>query len=91
MSRLVSHLSFTDPHQHDGEKDHKGPPDFSGNASTKIDEIGEDNDDDVDDDEDLPSRGKRGRDGKLKPPPDMHVAGVCPDYIIIARHLAHHF
>lgn len=67
----------TDPNQHDGEKDHKGPADFSGNNNPKLDDIGDDNDDDGDEDDEVPSRNKRGRDGKLKPPPDMHVGGVC--------------
>lgn len=66
----------TDPDQHDGEKDSKGPADFSGNVNPKVDDIGDENDDDGDDDEDVPSRNKRGRDGKLKPPSDMHVGGV---------------
>ncbi|KAF9522359.1 hypothetical protein CPB83DRAFT_777192 [Crepidotus variabilis] len=56
--------------RHDGEKDTRGPPDFSGNANTKLEDLGDDNDEDEDDD--VPR--KRGRDGKLKP--DMHGSGV---------------
>ena len=74
----------TDFDQHDGEKDHKGPADFSGNANPKVDEIGDENDDDGDDDDEVPSRNKRGRDGKLKPPQDMHVAGVCLPFYCVA-------
>ncbi|KAF8055296.1 MADS-box transcription factor [Lyophyllum atratum] len=56
---------------HDGEKDTRGPSDFSGNASgTKIDDAGEAEEDDVDEDVDdvlPPIRGsKRRGDGHLK-------------------------
>lgn len=61
--------------QHDGEKDHRGPADFSGNA-TKADDIGDDNEDEVEEDDDVPSRTKRGRDGKLKPSSGMSGAAV---------------
>lgn len=36
----------------DGEKDVRGPNDFSGNAGSKIDDVGEGDDDDGDDDDD---------------------------------------
>ena len=68
-------------HQHDGEKDTRGPQDFSGNANTKLDDMGDGDDDDQDDDDDLPSRSvkKRGLDGKLKPSQDLaNVRGVTP-------------
>ena len=63
-------------HQHDGEKDTRGPQDFSGNANTKLDD---DDGDDDDDNDDLQSRSvkKRGLDGKLKSPQDLaNVRGV---------------
>ena len=71
MKLLHSYISRSDPltsQQHDGEKDTRGPPDFSANSSSKL----EDGDDDEgDEDEDLPARRKRMQDGKLKPPPDI--------------------
>jgi len=35
------------PDQHDGEKDHQGPADFSGNTNQNLDDIGDDNDDNL--------------------------------------------
>ncbi|KAJ7346543.1 hypothetical protein DFH08DRAFT_868535 [Mycena albidolilacea] len=52
------HISF------DGEKDTRGPSDFSGNAAAKLDDPADGDDDDQDDDEDLPPIGtKRRSDG----------------------------
>ncbi|KAF8953848.1 hypothetical protein BDZ97DRAFT_1870222 [Flammula alnicola] len=62
--------------RHDGEKDTRGPPDFSGNSNSKLDDIAGDDDEDVDDDDDVPVRSKRRHDGKLKPPPDMVTGGM---------------
>ncbi|PPQ85733.1 hypothetical protein CVT24_002059, partial [Panaeolus cyanescens] len=50
---------------HDGEKDTRGPADFSGNASSKLNDDEED-DEDVDDEDDGHRGGKRSRGGKLK-------------------------
>lgn len=68
--RLSSHSTLINGHQHDGEKDTRGPQDFSGNNSSKLDDGGDGDGDDDDDDDDIPSR-KRRHDGKLKPPADM--------------------
>jgi hypothetical protein len=72
--------------QHDGEKDTRGPQDFSGSANAKLDDIGDVDDDDQDDDDDLPSRSlkKRGLDGKLKPTQDLtNVRGVTARFLLI--------
>ncbi|CAA7268949.1 unnamed protein product [Cyclocybe aegerita] len=64
---------------HDGEKDTRGPNDFSGNANSKAADMGDGDDDDVDDDDDMAPRTlKRPRDEKLKPPLDMVTSGVRP-------------
>ncbi|KAF9474896.1 hypothetical protein BDN70DRAFT_814954, partial [Pholiota conissans] len=57
--------------RHDGEKDTRGPTDFSGNAASKIDDIGGEEDEDGDEDEDVPSRTKRTHSGKLKHATDL--------------------
>ncbi|KAF8194513.1 MADS-box transcription factor [Pholiota molesta] len=62
--------------RHDGEKDTRGPSDFSGNTASKLDDIGGEDDEDVDEDEDAPSRSKRRHDGKLKHAPDMVTGGM---------------
>ncbi|KAF8878376.1 hypothetical protein CPB84DRAFT_1688348 [Gymnopilus junonius] len=62
--------------RHDGEKDTRGPQDFSNASASKLDDIGDGDDDDGDDDDDLPARNKRRHDGKLKPPPDMVTSNV---------------
>lgn len=66
--QMPAHHSLS---QYEGEKDTRGPADFSGNAASKLDENGEGDDDDVDDEDQdvVPSRagaGKRRSDGKLK-------------------------
>ncbi|KAL0959417.1 hypothetical protein HGRIS_014663 [Hohenbuehelia grisea] len=56
--------------RYDGEKDTRGPSDFSGNIVSKHDDIGDGDDDDGDDDEHQDVRhvgSKRRGDGKLKP------------------------
>ncbi|TFK21671.1 SRF-like protein [Coprinopsis marcescibilis] len=61
--------------RHDGERDTKGPADFSGGGTTKIEDTGDGDDDDGEDDDDgLQRTGKRSRGGegsKLKLPSDM--------------------
>ncbi|KAF9077436.1 hypothetical protein BDP27DRAFT_610120 [Rhodocollybia butyracea] len=53
---------------HDGEKDTRGPADFSGIPNVKFEEYGEGGDDDeVDEDEDVPRGVKRHHDGYIKP------------------------
>ncbi|KAJ7218133.1 hypothetical protein GGX14DRAFT_333137, partial [Mycena pura] len=48
----------------DGEKDTRGPPDFSGNATTKLDDPADADDDDQEDEEEIiSSLGKRRGDG----------------------------
>ncbi|TFK61290.1 SRF-like protein [Pluteus cervinus] len=66
--------------RYDGEKDTRGPQDFSGNAPNKLEDIGEGDDDDGDDDDDsMGGRQKRRLDGKLKPPSDLSIStDVCP-------------
>ena len=73
-------------HQHDGEKDTRGPQDFSGSANTKLDDG---DDDDADEDEDLSrSVKKRGLDGKLKSPQDLaNVRGVTASKSYQSSHL----
>ncbi|KDQ32547.1 hypothetical protein PLEOSDRAFT_1033113 [Pleurotus ostreatus PC15] len=56
--------------RYEGEKDTRGPNDFSGNAGTRADDNVDGEDDDVDDDDtqDMGGRGaKRRGDGKVKP------------------------
>ncbi|KAF9494273.1 SRF-like protein [Pleurotus eryngii] len=56
--------------RYEGEKDTRGPNDFSGNAGARADDNGDGEDDDVDDDDtqDMGRRGaKRRGDGKVKP------------------------
>ncbi|KAL4257724.1 MEF2 family protein [Pleurotus pulmonarius] len=56
--------------RYEGEKDTRGPNDFSGNAGARADDNGDGDDDDVDDDDtqDMSGRGaKRRGDGKVKP------------------------
>jgi hypothetical protein len=69
-------------HQHDGEKDTRGPSDFSGNTNAKLDDLVDGDEEDQDDEDDLPSRSvrKRGPDGKLKPDMVNTVRGfTAPD------------
>ncbi|PFH46659.1 hypothetical protein AMATHDRAFT_43465 [Amanita thiersii Skay4041] len=55
--------------RYEGEKDTRGPVDFSGNANKQFDDTGDGDDDDVDDDDnDAVTRGgPKRRDAKLKP------------------------
>ncbi|KAJ7262249.1 hypothetical protein B0H12DRAFT_1104979 [Mycena haematopus] len=56
------HMAF------DGERDTRGPSDFSGNATTKLEDPGDGDDDDQDDeDEVLPSLGSKRRSDGSKP------------------------
>ncbi|KAF7321322.1 Protein phosphatase [Mycena kentingensis (nom. inval.)] len=65
-AQIRRHLSF------DGDKDTRGPADFSGNTTAKMDDAAEPDDDDQEEEEEvLSSLGKRGRDssktgGELK-------------------------
>jgi MADS-box transcription factor len=63
--------------RYEGEKDTRGPADFSGNATKQMDDTGDGDDDDGDeDDNDSGVRGhsKRRPDGRLKPPPQMGMS-----------------
>ena len=78
-------VSYTSPpylivFQHEGERDTRGPADFSGASSTRIDDGGDGDDDDGEDDEDdAPSLATRKRAraesaagvGKLRPGHDQ--------------------
>jgi hypothetical protein len=64
--------------QYEGEKDTRGPADFSGNAAKHLDDAGDGDDDDADDDDgDSGIRGphKRRGDGRMKQPPPLTVGG----------------
>ncbi|KAF8635129.1 hypothetical protein AX15_000518 [Amanita polypyramis BW_CC] len=63
--------------RYEGEKDTRGPADFSGNATKQMDDIGDGDDDDADDDDNESGvRGthKRRGDGRLKPVPPMGMS-----------------
>jgi hypothetical protein len=71
----VSRPHFSSPsssslrHQYDGEKDVRGPRDFSGKTSSPLDGVKEGDDDDGDEDDDgsrLCVGEKRGADGRMK-------------------------
>ncbi|GLB39035.1 putative MADS [Lyophyllum shimeji] len=70
---------------HDGEKDTRGPADFSGNAPGTKDDAGEADEDDVDDDVDdnvPPVRGsKRRSDGQLKQSDATDLVNTDSDYL----------
>ncbi|KAF7376085.1 Protein phosphatase [Mycena sanguinolenta] len=68
------HIAF------DGERDTRGPADFSGNAATKIDETADGDDDDQDDeDEVLPTLGSKRRSDGSKPGTDLTL-NIDQDY-----------
>ena len=79
--------------QYEGEKDTRGPADFSGNAAKQLDDAGDGDDDDADDDDgDSGIRGthKRRGDGRLKQPPPLTMGGpeVC---VTLISKLYHYF
>lgn len=56
----------------EGEKDTRGPPDFSGNAAAKMDDPADGDDDDQEDEEEvLPSLGSKRRSDGSKPGTDI--------------------
>ncbi|KAK2467186.1 hypothetical protein APHAL10511_000735 [Amanita phalloides] len=64
--------------RYEGEKDTRGPADFSGNTTKQIDDTGDGDDDDADDDDgDGGVRGthKRRGDGRMKQPPPLGLGG----------------
>ncbi|KAF7361989.1 Protein phosphatase [Mycena venus] len=64
----------------DGEKDTRGPPDFSGNATTKLDDPADGDDDDQDDDEEVsPPLGSKRRSDGSKPGTDLAL-NIDVDY-----------
>lgn len=61
---VIRSLSITSITQHQGEKDTKGPGDFSGAGGGKFDDNGDGDDDAVDEDDDeVPVRSKKRRSG----------------------------
>ncbi|KAJ7084316.1 hypothetical protein B0H15DRAFT_848633 [Mycena belliarum] len=63
----------------DGEKDTRGPADFSGAAAVKVDETVEGDEDEPDDDDDLPTLGSKRRNDGSKPGGDLPLS-IDVDY-----------
>ena len=80
VRRLCSYrgalLSIATVTQHQGEKDIKGPGDFSG-SGTKFDDNGDADEDGLDEDEEPVKTGKRKAGGKSNVPSDATSNDVC--------------